>query len=162
VPTQRGFDSPDEQPKRKLYNPEALPSEHALDTPKAKDKNTRRKKEVVMDGVKLVVIYPRPTDVERFEKVYTEEHIPMAIDKLAGKTKIVASKVLDSPDGTPLFYRIAEIHFASREALNACTASEGAQATIAHAESISTGGKPIFLVAEEETIAFGEATQAAA
>jgi uncharacterized protein (TIGR02118 family) len=115
-----------------------------------------------MDGVKLVVIYPRPTDVERFEKVYTEEHIPMAIDKLAGKTKIVASKVLDSPDGTPLFYRIAEIHFASREALNACTASEGAQATIAHAESISTGGKPIFLVAEEETIAFGEATQAAA
>jgi hypothetical protein len=77
-PIQRGFDSPDEQPKRKLYNPEALPSEHALDTPKAKDKNTRRKKEVVMDGVKLVVIYPRPTDVERFEKVYTEEHIPMA------------------------------------------------------------------------------------
>jgi len=155
VPTQRGFDSPDEQPKRKLYNPEALSSEHALDTPKAKDKNTR-KKEVAMAGVKLVVIYPRPTDVERFEKVYTEEHIPMAIDKLAGKTKIVASKVLDSPDGTPLFYRIAEIHFASREALNTCTASEGAQATIAHAESISTGGKPIFLIAEEETIALGE------
>jgi len=58
--------------------------------------------------------------------------------------------------------KLREIHFASREALNACTASEGAQATIAHAESISTGGKPIFLVAEKETIAFGEATQAAA
>ena len=40
-----------------------------------------------MAGVKLVVIYPRPTDVEHFEKIYTEEHIPMAVEKLHGKTK---------------------------------------------------------------------------
>src|SRR5260370_882373 len=100
-----------------------------------------------MAGIKLVVIYPRPTDVDHFEKIYMEEHIPMAIEKLAGKTKIVASKVLDSPTAASQFYRMAEIHFPSLETLNACTASEGAQSTIAHAESISTGGKPIFFVA---------------
>jgi uncharacterized protein (TIGR02118 family) len=115
-----------------------------------------------MAGAKLVVIYPRPTDIEHFEKIYTEEHIPMAIEKLPGKTKIVATKVTASPSGTPPFYRIAEIHFPSIEALNACVSSQGAQATIAHAESISTGGKPIFLVAEEEILTFGEATEAAA
>ena len=108
-----------------------------------------------MAGVKLVVIYPRPTDVERFEKVYTEEHIPMAVEKLHGKTKIVATKVVGSPSGTPPFYRIAEIHFPSLDALNTCAASEEARATIAHAESISTGGRPIFLVAEEEILSFG-------
>jgi len=115
-----------------------------------------------MAGVKLVVIYPRPTDVEHFEKIYTEEHIPMAVEKLHGKTKIVATKVVGSPSGTPQFYRIAEIHFPSLEALNACAASEEAQATIAHAESISTGGKPIFLVAEEEILSFGATNEAAA
>jgi hypothetical protein len=62
----------------------------------------------------------------------------------------------------PPFHRIAEIHFPSLEALSACAASEGARATLAHAESISTGGRPIFLVAEEETLTFEEAGRAAA
>jgi hypothetical protein len=58
----------------------------------------------------------------------------MAVEKLVGKTKIVATKVSDSPQGMPPFHRIAEIHFPSLEALKACAASEGAQATLAHAE----------------------------
>jgi hypothetical protein len=78
----------------------------------------------------------------------------MAVEKLAGKTKFVATKVTGSPQGTPSFYRIAEIHFPSMEALQACAASEGAEETLAHAATISTGGAPIFLVAEEETFTF--------
>lgn len=46
-------------------------------------------------AVKLVVIYPRPKDVEAFEAVYNREHVPMAIAKLAGKTKIVGTRVPD-------------------------------------------------------------------
>ena len=53
--------------------------------------------------VKLVVIYPRPDDIEAFETVYNRDHVPMAIAKLAGKTKIVASKIVGSPQGTPYF-----------------------------------------------------------
>jgi len=86
----------------------------------------------------------------------------MAIEKLAGKTKFVATKVTASPGGTPAFHRIAEIHFPSLEALNACTASQAAQETIAHAESISTGGEPIFLIAEEEVFTFADEKEAAA
>ena len=107
-----------------------------------------------MAGVKFMVIYPRPKDIEAFEKVYQEKHVPMAVEKMTGKTKLVATKVLDSPQGTPPFYRIAEIHFPTMEALQTCAASEGAKETLAHAVSISTGGKPIFLVAEEETFIF--------
>jgi uncharacterized protein (TIGR02118 family) len=107
-----------------------------------------------MAGAKLVVIYPRPTDIEAFEKVYKEEHVPMAVAKLGGKTKIVATKVLGSPQGTPPFHRIAEVHFPSMQALEACAASAGGKETLGHAAAISTGGPPVFLVAEEETFNF--------
>ena len=107
-----------------------------------------------MPTVKFVVIYPRPKDIEAFEKVYQKEHVPLAVEKLAGKTKFIATKVVASPQGTPPFYRIAEIHFPSMEALQKCAASEGGKQTVAHAVSISSGGPPIFLVAEEETFTF--------
>ena len=107
-----------------------------------------------MAGVKFMVLYPRPTDIDAFEKVYQDEHVPMAVKNLAGKTKLVATKVLASPQGTPPFYRLAEIHFPSMAALEACAATAGTKETLAHAVSISTGGSPIFLIAEEQTFTF--------
>ena len=107
-----------------------------------------------MADVKLVVIYPHSQDVDVFEKVYQQEHVPLAVAKLSGKTKIVAAKVLGSPQGIPPFYRIAEVHFPSMQALEACAASEGGKEVLAHAVKISSGGPPIFLVAEEETVTF--------
>ena len=107
-----------------------------------------------MAEVKIVVIYPRPTDVEAFEKLYWEEHVPMAVEKLAGKTRFVATKVIGSPAGQAPFHRIAEVYFSSMEALQACAASHGGQETLAHAAKISTGGTPIVLIAEEETFTF--------
>jgi uncharacterized protein (TIGR02118 family) len=112
-------------------------------------------------NVKLVVIYPRPKDVAAFEEVYQNEHVPMAVEKLAGKTKMVATKVLGSPQGTPPFHRIVEVHFPSMQALEICAASEGGKQTLAHAVSISSGGTPIFLVAEEQTFIFDRSAQGA-
>ena len=93
-----------------------------------------------MANVKLVVMYPRPKDIDAFEKIYQNEHVPLAVAKLEGKTKIVASKVLASPQGTPPFYRIAEIHFGSMADLEACAASDGGRQALAHAVTISSGG----------------------
>ena len=80
----------------------------------------------------------------------------MAVANLSGKTKIVATRILASPQGPPPFHRIVEIHLPSMAALEACAASEGGKKTLAHAVSISSGGAPIFPVAEEETFAFIE------
>src|SRR5260370_33283696 len=107
-----------------------------------------------MADVKLVVIYQPSQDVDVVEKVYQQAHVPLAIAKLVGKTKIVATKVLGSPQGIPPFYRIAEVHFPSMQALEACAASEGGKEVLAHAAKISSGGPPIFLVAEEESLTF--------
>ena len=113
-----------------------------------------------MATAKLVVIYPRPKDVEAFEKIYLTEHVPMAVEKLVGKTKIVATKITASPQGTPPFYRIVEVHFPSKSVLEACAATPGAQETLAHAVKISTGGTPLFLIAEEETFTFSQIASA--
>jgi uncharacterized protein (TIGR02118 family) len=107
-----------------------------------------------MAGVKLIVMYPQPKDVAAFEKVYQTEHVPMAVGKLEGKTKLVATKVIASPQGTPAYYRIAEVHFPSMEALQACAASEGGKQTLGHAVQISSGGPPVMLIAEEESFSF--------
>src|SRR6266496_6511033 len=109
-----------------------------------------------MAGAKLVVLYPYPLDVDVFERVYTEEHAPMVNEKnMKGITKFIATKVVGTADGSaPPFYRIAELHFPSLKALQECASSASAQEAVAHAVSISSGGKPLFLIAEEETANF--------
>jgi uncharacterized protein (TIGR02118 family) len=107
-----------------------------------------------MKAVKLIVAYPQPKDAAAFEKIYQQEHVPMAIANLDGKTKIVATKILQSPQGEPQFYRIAEVHFPSMEALQKCAQSEGGKATLANATKISSGGPPVIMIAEEDAFAF--------
>jgi hypothetical protein len=46
-----------------------------------------------MGGVKLIVMYPTPKDVPAFERGYQDEQVPMAVQKHAGKTKLVATTV---------------------------------------------------------------------
>jgi hypothetical protein len=86
-----------------------------------------------MAGVKFMVMYPRPQDLdtfeylyqdedvpigdglsseyartfEAFEKLYQDEHVPMILDKLVGKTRFVATRVVGTSNGTrPSLYRI--------------------------------------------------------
>jgi uncharacterized protein (TIGR02118 family) len=107
-----------------------------------------------MMSAKLIVAYPQPRDVQAFDSVYLNEHVPLAVAKLAGKTKIVSTKILQSPQGTPPFYRIAEVHFPSMETLQRCAESPGGKETLAHAMKISSGGLPVIMVAEEESFTF--------
>src|SRR5258706_3638888 len=98
-----------------------------------------------MAGAKLVVLYPYPKDVGAFERVYSEDHVPMVNENaMKGITKFVATKVVGTADGsTAPFYRIAELHFPSLEALQECASSSAAQAVVKQTSSISSGGKPI-------------------
>ena len=109
-----------------------------------------------MPGAKLVVLYPYPQDLEVFERAYTNEHVPMVNqDTMKDITKFVATKMVGTADGSaPPFYRMAELHFPSLETLQECASSASAQKVIAHAISISSGGKPLVLVAEEKITTF--------
>ena len=107
-----------------------------------------------MKSVKLIVAYPQPKDALAFERIYQQEHVPMAIANLQGKTKMVATKILQSPQGQPQFYRVAEVHFPSMEVLQRCAESSGGKETLANAVKISSGGPPVIMIAEEDTFTF--------
>jgi hypothetical protein len=79
----------------------------------------------------------------------------MAVEKLAGKTRFVASLVTSSPgkEQAP-YHRIAEVYFPTMRALEDCLSSPGGQETAGHAVEISSGGAPLFLTAEVETFDF--------
>ena len=109
-----------------------------------------------MPGAKVVVLDPTPRDVNAFERLYTQDHVPRVTpQKFKGIQKFVAARVVGTADGSePSFYRRAELPFPSREALQAAAASASAQKAVAHAISISSGGKPVFLIADEATKTF--------
>jgi uncharacterized protein (TIGR02118 family) len=109
-----------------------------------------------MPGAKVIVLYPSPPDVNAFERAYTQDQVPIVTGQnFKGIQKFVASRVVGTADGSaPPFYRLAELHFPSMEALQAAAGSASAQRVVAHAVSISSGEKPVFLVAEEESKTF--------
>jgi uncharacterized protein (TIGR02118 family) len=109
-----------------------------------------------MAGAKLMVLYPTPRDSAAFERVYRDEHTPMVTPSaFPGITRFVASRIAGTPDGSPApFVRMAELHFASLDALQKAAGSESAKRVVQHALSISTGGPPVFLIAEETSTTF--------
>jgi len=109
-----------------------------------------------MTAAKIVVLYPAPRDVGAFERAYINEHGPMVTPQnFKGLTRFVASKIAGTPDGSaPPFHRIAELYFPSLSVLQTAAGSASAQQVVAHAVSISSGGKPLILIAEVETTDF--------
>src|SRR5579884_2685212 len=107
-----------------------------------------------MPAVKIVVIYPRPVDEQKFEREYKEKHMPMVEQKLKGLTRFVASRVLESPQGRVTAYRIAEVHFPGMDELRKCIESDGGREVVEHARQISTGGEPLMLICDEESFVY--------
>lgn len=104
-----------------------------------------------MAGAKIIVCYPRPTDTRTFDNEYTEKHVPLALDSFGGLVKLVPTRVVGTASGDPApYYRIAELHFRSMDDLKKAAGSSTGQEAVDHALKISTGGPPLFLVAEED------------
>ncbi len=104
-----------------------------------------------MSEIKLVVLYPTPTDAKAFDRAYAEEHVAMVNEKVPNVSRWTASKVMGTPTReAPPYHMVVELYFPSVEALQEAFGTEGGQETAAHAVSISTGGPPVLLVSEEE------------
>ncbi len=102
-----------------------------------------------MAGMRVIVLYPRPTDSAEFERKY-EEHLSWVSKRIPGLSRFMVGKILSTPSGeTPPFYRIAQLYFPSMDALQALQ-SPGTPEAVADAVALSSGGAPVFLIAEEE------------
>jgi len=63
---------------------------------------------------------PRPQDVEAFEEYYENVHGPMAA-RLPGLLKFESVRTTGTGDALPAFYRVAELYFEDRAAMEAAT-----------------------------------------
>src|SRR5262245_65932132 len=93
-------------------------------------------------SVKLLVLYPTPTDPEQFDRRYEREHLPMGKANLIGATGLASHRVVGSPAGKTPFARLTEVTFPDVKTVKECAALPGAQKTLAHAIEISTGRPP--------------------
>jgi uncharacterized protein (TIGR02118 family) len=100
-------------------------------------------------AVKLIILYPPAKDQAAFDARYEAEHLPLGAKNLAGATRIATTRIVGAPAGAPAYSRMTEVFFPTKEALAACGASPRGRETFAHAVEISSGGAPVFLVAED-------------
>lgn len=98
--------------------------------------------------VKLLVLYPHPTDTDEFERRYNAEHLPLMRRLIGPDVPLLTYLTLGAPERP--YYRIAEIHFADMAHFTRFLQSDPQGTGRASAEKVSTGGPPVFLVCEEQ------------
>jgi uncharacterized protein (TIGR02118 family) len=102
--------------------------------------------------LQLLVLYPQPTDVEKFEKDY-KEHISLLHEKMGIPDNVKPYKIinfLSTPTGPAAFYQQFSMPFNSMEDLQAAMSSPAMQAIGADAQRISTGGLPVIMIGNEK------------
>ncbi len=105
-----------------------------------------------MSQVKLMVLYPQPTDVKQFEKDY-QAHLELFHNKMNIPNNVRDYEVIkmhDSPAGPSPFYQMFSFTFPSKDALEHSLATEEMQAVAADANRISSGGPPVILIGHDE------------
>jgi uncharacterized protein (TIGR02118 family) len=106
-----------------------------------------------MSAIKLMVLYPVPTNVQKFENDYVE-HLALFHSKMGLPTDNVpytVTKFLSDPANPAPYYQMFTMPFASQEALQAAVSSSQMVEVAADAGRISSGGAPGMLVGSEAT-----------
>jgi len=100
--------------------------------------------------VKLVVLYSHPADPAAFDEHYLGVHVPL-VHAIPGLERFEAGRIDTALDGGEhSFYRIAELYFAGRSAMDAAFASAEGQATAADYAKIAPPGSRMFVETVDE------------
>lgn len=97
--------------------------------------------------VKLVVLYTRPDDPDAFEQHYAGTHMPL-VAKVPGLRRAETGRLVEAVDGGEAsYYRIAELYFADRPALDTALATPEMQAAAGDYQQIAPPGSRMFVQA---------------
>ena len=98
-------------------------------------------------ALKLLVLYPHPTDAKAFEASYLSKHVPTMT---AGTEHFTVDtyRMIETPppltaDGKPAYHRVAIIDFRDMRHVKEFLQSEQAKIALGSAVKISTGGMPV-------------------
>ena len=104
-----------------------------------------------MTAVKLMVLYPFPRDVAKFENDY-REHVALLHQKMKIPIDVkpyTVTKFQSSPKNPAAYYQMFTMPFPSHEVLQQTLASTEMQAVAADANRISSGGAPVVLLGKD-------------
>lgn len=95
---------------------------------------------------KLLVLYTQPDDPDAFNKHYLDNHMPLA-HAIPGQSKTAETGLIvsEADGGDPLWYRVTELFFPDRAALDAGLASKEAQAAVEDFSKIAPKGSRILV-----------------
>ena len=100
----------------------------------------------VQSGV--IVLYNQPKDTAAFEKYYAEKHVPLFASHAQeiGVTRVELVKFASTIDGQrPTLYRMADLRWESRAALEKGIATPGFKAVAADLANFATGGVTVLI-----------------
>jgi uncharacterized protein (TIGR02118 family) len=92
----------------------------------------------------LTVCYGHPADPAAFDTYYTSTHVPLA-EKLPGLESFTHRHCASIDSSQPAYYMLAELSFASADALGAAMASPEGAAAGADVANFATGGVTMFI-----------------
>jgi uncharacterized protein (TIGR02118 family) len=95
-------------------------------------------------SVKLVVLYTRPADPDAFEEHYRNVHSPL-VEAVPGLQRWESGLLATADGGELPYYRITELWFADRAALEQALASAEGRATAADYEHFAPAGSRLFI-----------------
>ena len=104
-----------------------------------------------MSDIKLMVLYPFPTDVDKFEKDYLE-HLALFHRKMNIPTDVrpyTITKIHSNAQSPSPYYHIFTMPFPSSEALDQVMSTPEMQEVAGDAARISSGGAPVILVGSD-------------
>jgi len=96
----------------------------------------------------VLVLYNQPKDTAAFEKYYSEKHVPLFASHAQeiGVTRVELVKFAATIDGQrPALYRMADLRFESRGALEKGIATPGFKAVAADLANFATGGVTVLI-----------------
>jgi uncharacterized protein (TIGR02118 family) len=94
---------------------------------------------------KLVVLYTQPADPDSFELHYREQHMPL-VHAVPGLQRAETGRIIAEADGGDvLWYRVTELYFADRAALDTALATPEGQAAAADYAKIAPPGSRLLV-----------------
>jgi uncharacterized protein (TIGR02118 family) len=96
-------------------------------------------------AIKLVVLYTHPEDAEEFDRHYLGTHMPM-VQQIPGLRRFESGRIVAALDGGKHdYYRIAELYFHDRPAMDAAFGSEQGKATAADYQRLAPEGSRMYV-----------------
>lgn len=99
---------------------------------------------------KLVVLYTQPDDPDVFERHYRDQHLPL-VHTIPGLQRAETGRIVAEADGgDPLWYRVTELYFADRAALDTALATPEARAAASDYRAIAPPGSRLLVQSLDE------------